>query len=259
MVNVRKDLTGMKFGRLTVLHQAEDHISNSGVHRSAWLCKCECGNCITIIGCNLTKANNPTQSCGCLVKEVMHTLKKKYNEYKLNLIDEYGSYGIGYCSNTKNKFYFDMKDYDLIKRYCWYEWISNQTGYHSLSTTQPDNSQVLKMTALLGCKGYDHIDRNPLNNRRSNLRPATQADNVKNASIRSDNTSGIIGVGWYKPTATWQARIGINGKLIRIGFFVNKDDAIRARLNAEVKYFGEFAPQRHLFEQYGIQNTTQND
>ena len=43
-----------------------------------------------------------------------------------------------------------------------------------------------------------------------------------------------------------------------LGHFDNKDDAIRARLNAEVKYFGEFAPQKHLYEQYGIK-TPQND
>jgi len=39
---------------------------------------------------------------------------------------------------------------------------------------------------------------------------------------------------------------------IYIGLFDNKDDAIKARLKAEKKYFGEFAPQRHLFEQYEI-------
>lgn len=34
--------------------------------------------------------------------------------------------------------------------------------------------------------------------------------------------------------------------------FDNKEDAIRARLQAEKEYFGEFAPQRHLFEEHGI-------
>lgn len=256
MVKVKKDLTGMRVGKLTVLYQAEDHVSYNGIHRSAWFCQCECGNFVTIIGSHLTQKNQPTLSCGCLNKEVTRKMKKKYNEYKVNLVDEFGLYGIGYCSNTKNEFYFDMEDYDLIKQYCWHEWINNKSGYRSLLTYQPNQPKTLKMTALLGCKGYDHIDRNPLNNRRTNLRPATQADNVKNTSRRSNNTSGIIGVGWYKPTAMWQARIGINGKLIRIGFFLNKDDAIRARLNAEVKYFGEFAPQRHLFKQYNINYTT---
>ena len=44
----------------------------------------------------------------------------------------------------------------------------------------------------------------------------------------------------------------VNGKNIYLGVFVNKEDAIKTRLNAEQKYFGEFAPQQHLYEQYNI-------
>ena len=42
-----------------------------------------------------------------------------------------------------------------------------------------------------------------------------------------------------------------------LGCFSDKEIAIKVRLEAEAKYFGDFAPQRHLFEQYGI--TSQND
>ena len=48
------------------------------------------------------------------------------------------------------------------------------------------------------------------------------------------------------------ARIVLNKKDIYLGRYSNKEDAIKARLEAEIKYFGEFAPQRHLFKQYGI-------
>ena len=57
------DLTGQKFGRLTVIKRAE----NKG-KRVAWLCKCECGNEIVIIGGNLK--NGSTKSCGCYKKEM---------------------------------------------------------------------------------------------------------------------------------------------------------------------------------------------
>ena len=49
----------------------------------------------------------------------------------------------------------------------------------------------------------------------------------------------------------------IDYKEIGLGLFENKDDAIKARLEAEAKYYGKFASQQHLFEQYGI--TPQND
>lgn len=44
----------------------------------------------------------------------------------------------------------------------------------------------------------------------------------------------------------------MNNKTKYLGSFKNKEGAIKARLEAEAKYFGEFAPQKHLFEQYGI-------
>lgn len=108
------------------------------------------------------------------------------------------------------------------------------------------------MHHLLGCKGYDHIDRNPLNNRRNNLRPATHLENMRNRGISSNNTSGVTGVYWYKAQQKWSAEIMINKEKIRLYYGDNKNEAIRTRLEAEAKYFGEFAPQQNLFEQYNI-------
>jgi hypothetical protein len=75
---------------------------------------------------------------------------------------------------------------------------------------------------------------------------------------RCDNTSGITGVVWNKGKQKWVAQIQYKNKMRYLGGFINKDDAIYARLQAEQKYFGEFAPQKHLYEQYNI-NTIQND
>lgn len=44
----------------------------------------------------------------------------------------------------------------------------------------------------------------------------------------------------------------VENKEIYLGTFTLKEDATKARLAAEAKYFGEFAPQKHLFEEYGI-------
>ena len=111
------------------------------------------------------------------------------------------------------------------------------------------------MSHLLGYKYCDHIDRNPLNNRRCNFRNATSADNARNRTIQKNNTSKIIGVNLDK-CGYWIARIQVDGKRKYLGYFANKEDAIKARLKAEVKYYKEFAPQQHLYEQYGV--TTQN-
>lgn len=111
---------------------------------------------------------------------------------------------------------------------------------------------------ITGKKNIDHKNRNPLDNRKINLRDATPSQQVQNQPVRKTNTSGFIGVRFCKNIQKWRARIVINYKEINLGCFINKDDAIRARLKAEAEYFGEFAPQRNLFEEYGIQ-TIQNE
>ncbi len=67
MVKVKNDLTGKKFGRLTVLRQIEDYISPKGRYIAKWLCECECGNVTEVAGYQLT--SNRIKSCGCLMIE----------------------------------------------------------------------------------------------------------------------------------------------------------------------------------------------
>lgn len=178
---------------------------------------------------------------------------RKENKVTLNLKDEYGLYGIGICNNTNAEFYFDMDLYDVIKNYCWIDHICSTTGYHELRAYDRFNKKIIKMTDLLGFKHYDHIDHNPLNNRRYNLRPATCTENNRNASKRKDNTSGVIGVTWNKNECVWVARISFNGNRKVVGKFIRKIDAIKARLKAEKEFYKEFAPQKDLFQQYGIE------
>ena len=67
-----------------------------------------------------------------------------------------------------------------------------------------------------------------------------------------NNSSGVTGIHFDKKISKWVARIQCENKRINLGRFNEKIDAIKARLRAEIKYFGEFAPQKHLFQKYGI-------
>jgi hypothetical protein len=82
----------------------------------------------------------------------------------------------------------------------------------------------------------DHIDGNPLNNCIKNLREASNRINQRNAKKPKTNTSGTPGV--YKTeNGTWRVRVrDMTGKNLSIGTFQNKEDAIRARKQAEMKY-----------------------
>lgn len=93
----------------------------------------------------------------------------------------------------------------------------------------------------------DHKNRVKSDNRISNLRSAGNHENGSNCSISKNNTSGIKGVMWYKRHQKWTASIRVNRKLLHLGYFTDIADAAKARLAAELKYFGEFSPNhQHL-------------
>lgn len=69
----------------------------------------------------------------------------------------------------------------------------------------------------------DHIDGDPGNNRIENLRSSSQADNLRNLSIRSDNTTGANGV--YRAGRKWTAQITVGGKGRHIGTFDTFEEA----------------------------------
>jgi hypothetical protein len=62
------DLTGQKFGRLTVIRRVEDQIYSNNQSIPCWECKCECGETTVVPGVSLRSGN--TKSCGCLQREV---------------------------------------------------------------------------------------------------------------------------------------------------------------------------------------------
>uniref|UniRef100_A0A6M3JTJ3 AP2/ERF domain-containing protein n=1 Tax=viral metagenome TaxID=1070528 RepID=A0A6M3JTJ3_9ZZZZ len=72
----------------------------------------------------------------------------------------------------------------------------------------------------------------------SNCKWGTYTEQARNQRIRKDNVSGKRGVSWYKSYSKWVVHIGLNYKLIHIGYFDNLKDAILAREKAEDDYWG---------------------
>ncbi len=273
MVEVKIDMTGWKMwehgvsdSRLTVLEQVEDYVGSDGKHIAQWLCECNCDEHKRIIVRGTSIRNGNTLSCGCKQTEFVSKhnsiTRKKYNKY--HIIDDIVYI---YFRNSNEFTYVDLDKWNTIpyiREFCWYK---DNEGYARAKIpthlkSRFDNKVVILLHQLIcPCQdGYepDHIDRNRLNNTIANLTPKTHAGNMQNQSKRIDNTSGIVGVNWNKSNNAWCVRIGVNGKRIHIGYFYDKNEAIKSRLCAEVKYYGtKHAPQRHLFKKYGI--TLQND
>jgi hypothetical protein len=87
----------------------------------------------------------------------------------------------------------------------------------------------------------DHINGNTLDNRKNNLRICTNRENISNRTkLGTNNTSGILGVRFDNRRNKWYADIQYKGKCIFLGYFNIKEDAIKARIDAEKLYFKEF-------------------
>ena len=87
----------------------------------------------------------------------------------------------------------------------------------------------------------DHEYGDGSNNEIKNLRLANTSENGSNrVNLNRNNTSGAIGVCWHKRFKKWQAQIIVNKVYKYLGSFTNKEDAIKARREAEIKYFGDF-------------------
>lgn len=82
----------------------------------------------------------------------------------------------------------------------------------------------------------DHANHQRDDNRITNLRNGTVRANNQNRTLRSDNSSGIVGVSFNKTRNKWHSYIYINGKSIHLGFFDGIEEAAEVRKNASIKH-----------------------
>ena len=160
--------TGMTFGMLTVIKQADDYIEGSGRHRRAWLCQCSCGSEPKSIPEHSLLSSSPVKSCGCL-----KVGNKKYNKYDLS-----GEYGIGW-TNKGEEFYFDLEDYDKIKDYCWY---FDGSYLRANDIKNPKQNKKVRMHRLvIDCPDDlepNHKNYNVFDNRKENLEAVSHQENI---------------------------------------------------------------------------------
>ena len=153
-------------------------------------------------------------------------------DYETNIATGYTSKG--------QPFYFDIEDYDKIKEY---KWRISLDGY-VVSAATKDHKEIRMHRLIMDCpkgKVVDHINHCKSNNCKNNLRICTHSENMKNKKKSKNNTSGITGVTWKKRDKRWEAQITVDNKIIHLGYFKTIEEAAKARKEAEIKYFGEFA------------------
>lgn len=142
----------------------------------------------------------------------------------------------------------DDSDYEMVKPYLWYasrDYSKRDLTFYALAHIKKDGKDFVKgmhriiMNAKPG-EIVDHINGNGLDNRRSNLRICTHAENQHNMHARW-GVSIYKGVCWDKHSKLWTSRISVNSKRISLGYYHNEKDAAKAYDAAAKMYFGEFA------------------
>lgn len=240
------NLTGQRFSYLTVI---EEDLENSTPGNIKWKCRCDCGNIVSVKGGNLKSGN--TTSCGCNHRRICSEMLKRYNKYDLT-----GEYGIGYDSKG-NSFTFDLEDYDLIKDFCWivHKEYSKKTNGELIAikyyVTGKDigkyNNKTMRLHRLImGTLDnpeilIDHINGDGCDNRKSNLRFCTCAENARNVRPRKNTTSKYKGVYFSTQAQKWMAKINKDKKNYHLGTFENEEAAAEAYNRAAIELFGEFA------------------
>lgn len=87
----------------------------------------------------------------------------------------------------------------------------------------------------------DHVNGERADNRIANLRLASRSQNMANAKIPKNNTSGIKGVIWDKVNRKWMAYLQVDGRFKNLGRFETLEAASATRIAASRKAFGEYA------------------
>lgn len=139
----------------------------------------------------------------------------------------------------------DAEDYELVSRYKWQAYKGRRT-YYSQATVKGVGGKktTVKMArVILGLNDpsihVDHINGDGLDNRRSNLRHATQIENARNRAVSVHNQSGFKGVCVHG--RKWQAQIRFLGHKLNLGTFATPQEAARAYDAKARELFGEFA------------------
>jgi hypothetical protein len=134
----------------------------------------------------------------------------------------------------------DDEDYSYLKDLSWY--FHNRRDY-PMAWYKGHNRIELMHRIVMGCPAgmqIDHINNNPLDNRKRNLRICSCAENLKNSSMRPNNKSGYKGVCWHKSTKRWEASVLCEGKKVR-KYFNDKKEAAKGYNELALYYYGDFA------------------
>lgn len=149
--------------------------------------------------------------------------------------DEVSDYALIKHKGVEKKIRFDKKDIETINKYKWYIGSHGYAVTYDRISGKKDAKKILMHRLLMGKAGHlvvDHINRDKLDNRKSNLRFLSQARNTFNKTPQRNNKTGFSGVNLHK-NGKYIVSIELDNKPVHLGYFCCMEDAVKCRLAAE--------------------------
>lgn len=214
----RKTAVGQKYGRWTLLEEVTRY-DKDGIKILYWKCLCDCGNIKEVSSGGLLWGDS--QSCGCLNRE---NTRKRATKHNMSKSSEYGRWTAmkERCLNSENPHY---KNYGGRGITVCDRWLESFENFYANMGECPEGMSL------------DRIDVNG-NYCPENCRWTDRGEQNYNTRKHKDNTSGYIGISWDKGKKKWGCRLYKDGVRVLDKYFKDINDAIKERLEAELKYYG---------------------
>ena len=145
-----------------------------------------------------------------------------------------------YASNGE-EILIDLENYNWLSEP---NWTIIKAGRNKYAITNYNTEVILMHRLIMEAKSgeeVDHRNHNGLDNRRTNLRFCTHAQNAANKSFSLGGASKYKGVSWNIRSKKWVVRIQVNNEIKHLGYFFTEKAAARIYDEAALSYFGEFA------------------
>lgn len=202
-----QDLTGQKFGFLTVTGRSEP--DEKGYRR--WLCRCDCGAETAVLTSNLRRS--PNVSCGCRQRRDL-TGQRFGTLTVVERSDRYATRG--------------SRKRQLWKCVC----DCGEVTYKATDTlTNPDISMCKACAASYAAEKA---------RKNAGYQEGTQISRIRDITPESQNLSGVRGVYLNPKTGKYRARIKFQGKIHNLGTFSSLEAAVKERARAEENLFGKY-------------------